>query len=312
MCFILHTDATSLNTTSKFRVCHPSSVEIVWNSWQRSKPRTIAWLTFPSTKRPPTQAAISISLSCCFCWLLASANDFPGRNSKTIQKPKEYQELNVLRAPLCADGLAGAEDSLEIALCVCVYIYIYIVASFQTSQAIPSSSGQNMQTLTNPDSGHPEDEGNAAWGGDGREGRQHDNACWHMDVSQNSGTRKSSILTGFSIINHPFWGTPILGNTHMLIRLNFSFHRIYKTTRPRWIWLLLGRLHRRCGIRKNNPFGYENAVVGNLNISRKSHPHRSHVLRCIYLHLNIYHKTSTNVGKYIYIHIIHGWYGTRR
>ena len=26
---------------------------------------------------------------------------------------------------------------------------------------------------------------------------------------------KSSILIGFSIINHPFWGTPIFGNTHM-------------------------------------------------------------------------------------------------
>jgi len=25
---------------------------------------------------------------------------------------------------------------------------------------------------------------------------------------------KSSILIGFSIINHPFWGTPIFGNTH--------------------------------------------------------------------------------------------------
>jgi len=25
---------------------------------------------------------------------------------------------------------------------------------------------------------------------------------------------KSSILLGFSIINHPFWGTPIFGNTH--------------------------------------------------------------------------------------------------
>ena len=24
---------------------------------------------------------------------------------------------------------------------------------------------------------------------------------------------KSSILIGFSIINHPFWGTPIFGNT---------------------------------------------------------------------------------------------------
>ena len=29
-----------------------------------------------------------------------------------------------------------------------------------------------------------------------------------MGVSENSGTPKSSILKGFSIINHPFWGTP--------------------------------------------------------------------------------------------------------
>ena len=36
-----------------------------------------------------------------------------------------------------------------------------------------------------------------------------------MGVSENSVTRKSSILIGFSIINHPFWGTPIFGNTHM-------------------------------------------------------------------------------------------------
>ena len=35
----------------------------------------------------------------------------------------------------------------------------------------------------------------------------------HMDVSENNGTPKSSILIGFSIINHPFWGTPIFGNT---------------------------------------------------------------------------------------------------
>ena len=37
----------------------------------------------------------------------------------------------------------------------------------------------------------------------------------HMGVSKNSGTPKSPILIGFSIINHPFWGTPILGNTHI-------------------------------------------------------------------------------------------------
>ena len=29
-----------------------------------------------------------------------------------------------------------------------------------------------------------------------------------MGVSENSGTPKSSILIGFSIINHPFWGYP--------------------------------------------------------------------------------------------------------
>ena len=38
----------------------------------------------------------------------------------------------------------------------------------------------------------------------------------HVDVSENSGTPKSSILIGFSIINHPFWGTPIFGNLHVL------------------------------------------------------------------------------------------------
>ena len=37
-----------------------------------------------------------------------------------------------------------------------------------------------------------------------------------MDVSENSGTPKSSIFIGFSIINHPFWGTPIFGNTHIV------------------------------------------------------------------------------------------------
>ena len=34
----------------------------------------------------------------------------------------------------------------------------------------------------------------------------------HMGGSENGGTPKSSILIGFSIINHPFWGTPIFGN----------------------------------------------------------------------------------------------------
>jgi len=49
-----------------------------------------------------------------------------------------------------------------------------------------------------------------------------------MDVSENSGTPKSSISIGFSLINHPFWGTPIFGNTHIWKALeellNHPFH----------------------------------------------------------------------------------------
>ena len=41
-----------------------------------------------------------------------------------------------------------------------------------------------------------------------------------MDVSKNRGTPKSSILIGFSLINHPFWGTSIFGNTHILDKKN--------------------------------------------------------------------------------------------
>ena len=37
-----------------------------------------------------------------------------------------------------------------------------------------------------------------------------------MGVSKNRGTPKSSILIGFCSINHPFWDTPIFGNTHIV------------------------------------------------------------------------------------------------
>ena len=36
-----------------------------------------------------------------------------------------------------------------------------------------------------------------------------------MGVSKSNGTPKSSILIEFSIINHPFWGTPIFGITQL-------------------------------------------------------------------------------------------------
>ena len=38
----------------------------------------------------------------------------------------------------------------------------------------------------------------------------------HLGVSKNRGTSKSSILIG-SIVNHPFWGTSIFGNTHLIL-----------------------------------------------------------------------------------------------
>ena len=55
----------------------------------------------------------------------------------------------------------------------------------------------------------------------------------HMDVSENRGTPKSSILIGISIINHPFWGTTIFGNTHIPVTLpKFIFHGPWNVTGP--------------------------------------------------------------------------------
>ena len=48
----------------------------------------------------------------------------------------------------------------------------------------------------------------------------------NLGVSEKSGTPKASILIGFSIINHPFWGTPIFGNTHLYlgnIKMDLNF-----------------------------------------------------------------------------------------
>ena len=45
---------------------------------------------------------------------------------------------------------------------------------------------------------------------------------YYKGVSENGGTPKSSILIGFSSINHPFWGTPIFGNTHKVSTIFFK------------------------------------------------------------------------------------------
>ena len=49
-------------------------------------------------------------------------------------------------------------------------------------------------------------------------------------LSKNNGkTPKSSILIGFSIINHPFWGTPIFGNTQKLQMWVFRMSRNFES-----------------------------------------------------------------------------------
>ena len=56
--------------------------------------------------------------------------------------------------------------------------------------------------------------------------------CIDIDVSENRGTPKSSILIGFSIINHPFWGTPMFFSKHpyrYIDPLHFHFQKIINT-----------------------------------------------------------------------------------
>ena len=48
-----------------------------------------------------------------------------------------------------------------------------------------------------------------------------------LGVSKNRVPPQSSILIGFSITNHPFWGTSIVGSIHLLKRCLFH-----------WFWIL--------------------------------------------------------------------------
>ena len=54
---------------------------------------------------------------------------------------------------------------------------------------------------------------------------------FYMDVSERRGTPKSSVLIGFSIINHSFWGTTIFGNIHIIHSIRNSA-RICKKKPP--------------------------------------------------------------------------------
>ncbi len=66
--------------------------------------------------------------------------------------------------------------------------------------------------------------------GENPENTQNQRGGRYMGVSKNRCTPKSSILIGFSIINHPFWGTIIFGNIHISSHsqqeLNFTHQHI--------------------------------------------------------------------------------------
>ena len=63
--------------------------------------------------------------------------------------------------------------------------------------------------------------------------------CQYMGVCKNNGIPKSSILIGFSIINHPFWGTLIFGNTHMSKECQKNVERVSMHSRSATIHDLL-------------------------------------------------------------------------
>ncbi len=67
-----------------------------------------------------------------------------------------------------------------------------------------------------------------------------------MGVSKESGTPKSRILIGFSIINHPFWGTPILGNTHINSSIIWGFVSLCPSFQLRSLGTCSGT-YRHCG-----------------------------------------------------------------
>ena len=55
----------------------------------------------------------------------------------------------------------------------------------------------------------------------------------HMEVSWNGGTPKSSILMGFSLINHPIWGYPQFRNPLYIFLCGTPERNLLRSTPPR-------------------------------------------------------------------------------
>ena len=77
-------------------------------------------------------------------------------------------------------------------------------------------------------------------------------------------TPKSSILIRFSIINHPFWGTSIFGNTHMFLEQVmrywlYTYIKIIKSLRSYSTWCNHWNYNRLLMVQKS---GYRQLILG--------------------------------------------------
>ena len=118
----------------------------------------------------------------------------------------------------------------------------------------------------------------------------------NMDVSENSGTPKSSILIGFSIINHPFWGTPIFGNTHIQNKTDLLMLALFR--------------HRKAPVKRQKLFfvSLRNAYIQQLKLNnRPPQPHNeSHANATFIIYLHDL-PTSILIARYGIFEIVPAW-----
>ena len=113
--------------------------------------------------------------------------------------------------------------------------------------------------------------------------------CWKMQqatkmgVSKNSGTPKSSILIGLSIVNHPFWGT-------VPLFLETSKSNQYKHHLPQPVW----QLPMIDFVKMAKPQRHQEPSLGNLPVpsTGKTDVQTKQRLRCVFL-LTIQDRAST-------------------
>ena len=120
---------------------------------------------------------------------------------------------------------------------------------------------------------------------------------YYMGVSENSGTPKSSTLIEFSIINHPFWGTPIFRNIHIYHEHPKPLKKNMNTYIP-WATKTMknkdfGRLKTRLFTKTSQNVGLGGPMVGKQKPTKKGKTTVQHV--CFHLFRNF--NPTKLVGK---------------